>query len=264
MNCIRRFAQTGRRGCSLGISVHVDFSLNECLHNREHAIEGSFVQRSLLVPALLVTALKEYTMAVQQQTHALTALTSACAAKSIFTTTSKPPTAASCSGVHFSLRHTHFRRQNSKAKREDAHLSRALKSAPASRRTRTTASCPLPLAAWRGVCLKLRTCEVRAPRILVCLLIILRALVRYALVLLRRIRQKLLYKINGRRFLGLAQVVQTTGCHQIVGQVPVLGTGALVSAAVLLYVSCGGRRLRSTRRTYTKDSEQPIHTARLF
>ena len=43
-------------------------------------------------------------------------------------------------------------------------MSRALKSAPASRRTLTTASCPLPLAACKGVCLKLQSCELRAWR----------------------------------------------------------------------------------------------------
>ena len=44
-------------------------------------------------------------------------------------------------------------------------------------------------------------------------LVVFRALVRNAFVLLGGIRKKLLHKINGRRFLGLAQVVQPTGRH---------------------------------------------------
>jgi hypothetical protein len=105
------------------------------------------VIRSLVVPSMA---------ALQCDSHALIALTSAWAAMSILTTTSKPPTAASCSGVHFSLRRTCSSAVNTGQINQPPHLSRAFKSAPASSRTLTTASCPLPLAACSGVCLKLQ------------------------------------------------------------------------------------------------------------
>ena len=108
------------------------------------------VIRSLVVPTMA---------ALQSDSHALIALTSAWAAMSILTTTSKPPTAASCSGVHFSLPSTCTSAVNTGQIKQPPHLSRAFKSAPASSRTLTTASCPLPLAAWSGVCLKLQSRE---------------------------------------------------------------------------------------------------------
>jgi hypothetical protein len=96
------------------------------------------VIRSLVVPTMA---------ALQSDSHALIALTSAWAAMSILTTTSKPPTAASCSRVHFSLPSTCTSAVNTGQIKQPPHLSRAFKSAPA------------PLAAWSGVCLKLQSRE---------------------------------------------------------------------------------------------------------
>ncbi len=69
------------------------------------------------------------------------------------------------------------------------------------------------------------------------------ALERYPFVFLGGIRQQLLHKIHGGRFLGFAQIVQTTGRHEIIRKIAILGARAFVRARVLLYLCRRWRRL---------------------